>query len=124
MNIIFWILKIILCIKIFATGITHGFRKDQGPMMESRNRMGEKAQSVHILIAIFCFICSMGILLPDIISSSHWIPQMIAAIFGIAMLLSILFHVKYREKPLIIADVILSALAFIVMYGQGNNNLY
>ena len=118
MNILLWILQIILFIKFLATAFSHGIRQDQELMKQAIIKMGDKSGAIHVFISILCVVGALGIILPDVIRQYYVVVPVSAGLMGMLMLLSILFHVKYREKPIVIADIILFVLVVITGYGR------
>jgi hypothetical protein len=118
MEIVLWILQIILCIKFISVGISHWLRKDQELMKQAIQTMGNRASPVHSIIGILCVLGALGVLLPSILGRVLWMVPAAAAVIGIAMLISIPLHIKYREKPLLIPDLILFILSLIALFGR------
>ncbi len=118
MNILLWILQIILFIKFLATAYSHGIGQDQELMKLAINKMGDKSRAIHVFISILCVVGALGILLPDVIRQYYPVVPVSAGLLGTLMLVSILFHIKYREKPIVIADIILFVLLVITGFGR------
>jgi len=118
MNILLWMLQIILFIKFLATAYSHGVGQKQELMKQAIDKMGGKSKTVHLFTSILCAIGSFGILLPDVIRQYYMVVPISAVSLGVLTLASILFHVRYREKPVVIADIILFVLLMITGYGR------
>jgi hypothetical protein len=87
-------------------------------MQQSKERLGWIARPLLYVIAGILFICAIGVVFPALTGNLTWVTPLSAAILAIAMLVSILFHIKVREKPYILADLVLFALAGFVAYGR------
>jgi len=118
MNLLLWILQSILCIKFLATACSHGIGQGQELMKQAIDKMGGRSKTVHFLAASLCVIGALGILLPDVMGRYQVLVPISAMSLGALMLLSIIFHVRYREKPVIIADIILFVLSMITGVGR------
>jgi hypothetical protein len=118
MNVAIWIIQILLGIKLISVSYTHGLRQTQPTMRQAIQKMGKFSQQLLYISATGAFIGSVGLILPAALGLSTWITPVTAVILSIMMLFSIIFHIKCREKPNIIASVILGALAVFVAYGR------
>lgn len=118
MDIILWIIQIILGIKLITVSYTHGLRQSQLTMQEAIQKMGKSSRPLLYIVAVCTFIGTVGLILPGILGSSTWITPVTALILSIMLLISILFHVKSREKPKIFVSIILFAFAAFVAYGR------
>jgi hypothetical protein len=118
MNTFLWILQAILCIKFISVAYAHGLRQDKPVMHESMARFGQAARPLLRLVAAVLFLCALGVVLPALVGSLAWTTPLSAAVLALAMLVSIPLHIKAREKPLILADIVLFALAGFVAYGR------
>jgi hypothetical protein len=119
MNTILWILQIILCIKFLSTAFSHGLQKNNPNMQQSINKFGHKGLLLHKIISVIVFLGALAMILPGLFGIHNWITVYSAILLAILMMLSILFHVLSREKPVIIADIILMVLVIFVAYGRG-----
>jgi hypothetical protein len=118
MNILLWVVQVILGIKLLTTSFTHGLRPSKPTMQESMQRMGKAARPLHILVAIITFIGTLGLILQGVLGLPTWVTPISAATMAIMLLLSIVFHVKSREKPNIFVSVILFIFAAFIAYGR------
>jgi hypothetical protein len=87
-------------------------------MQQSINELGGKGLLIHKLISAIIFIGAVMIFLPGLLGMNNWITVCTAIIFTILMMISIIFHIRSREKPLILADIILMLLSACVAYGR------
>ena len=118
MNIILWALQVILAIKLLTTSLSHGFQTSKPEMKQAVDKMRTSSRFWHALIAILVFVAAVGLILPG------WLgiyPQLViwtAALAALLMLVSIYFHVRFREKPKVFVSVILFVFAVFVAYGR------
>ena len=87
-------------------------------MQQSIIKIGKNGLIYHKLISAIIFIVSIIIILPGILGMNNWITIYTALILAILIILSITIHILSREKPLIVADIILLAIAAFVVYGR------
>jgi hypothetical protein len=118
MDTILWLLQILLCIKFLSVAFSHGVQPNNSNMQQSIIKMGNNGLIVHKLISVILFILSIMIILPGILGMSNWITVYTAIILAILIIISIVIHIFSREKPLIVADIILLAMAAFVVYGR------
>jgi DoxX-like family len=118
MNILLWIVQIILSIKLLTASFTHGLRQSKPTMQEAMQKLGKVSRPLHLIIAVVMFIGTIGLLLPGIMTLPTWITPLSAVIMAIMLLLSIIFHIKSREKPNIFVSVILFIFAAFIAYGR------
>jgi ATP/ADP translocase len=117
-NTALWIIQIILGIKLITVSWTHGLRQSQPTMQEAIQKMGRFSKPLLYIVAICTFIGTVGLILPGVLGSSTWITPVTALILSIMLLISILFHIKYREMPKIFVSIVLFAFAIFVAYGR------
>jgi len=117
-NTALWIIQIILGIKLITVSYTHGLRQSQPTMQEAIRKLGRSSKPLLYTIAFCTFIGTVGLTLPGVLGSSIWVTPVTALILSIMLLISILFHIKSREKPKIFVSIILFALAAFVAYGR------
>jgi len=118
MNILLWIVQIILSIKLLTTSYTHSLRQSKPTMQEAMQKLGKVSRPLHLIIAVLTFIGTIGLILPGILTLPTWVTPVSAAIMAIMLLLSILFHIKSREKPNIFVSFILFIFAAFIAYGR------
>jgi len=118
MNTALWLLQVILSIKFTSVAFTHGIRHDQAQMQQGIQKMGQIARPLLIIIAILTLVGAVGLIVPAAFGVLTWMTPLTAAILAGLMLCSIVFHINCREKPTIIADIILFAIAAFVAYGR------
>lgn len=118
MNTILWLLQIILCIKFLSVAYSHGLQQNNSNMQQSIIKIGKNGLILHKLISAIIFVVSIIIILPGILGMNNWITIYAALILAILLIISIVIHILSREKPLMIADIILLAMAAFVVYGR------
>ncbi len=117
-NTALWVIQTILGIKLITVSYTHGLRQSQPTMQEAIRKLGRSSKPLLYTIAFCTFIGTVGLTLPGVLGSSIWVTPVTALILSIMLLISILFHIKSREKPKIFVSIILFALAAFVAYGR------
>jgi hypothetical protein len=118
MNTVLWVIQVILSIKFLSVAFTHGFRRGQPLMQQGIQRMGPSTPSILSATAGVMFVGSIGLLLPAISRLPTWTAPAAAAVLAISMLVSIVLHLKCREKPVLIANIVLFVLSAFVAYGR------
>ncbi len=118
MNIVLWVIQVILAIKLVTVTLTHGFQQSRPNMQEASIKVGKASLLLHPLTAACTFIAALGLLLPGLLKTLSWITPAAAVFACVLMLVSIVFHIKGREKPNIFASVILGILAGFTAYGR------
>jgi hypothetical protein len=118
MNTILWIIQIILCIKFITTAYSHGLQKNNANMQDSISVFGDKSKIVHKFISVIVFIGAVAILFPAILEMNNSITISAAILLSVMMIVSIIFHIRSRNNPLLIADAILFLLILFIAYGR------
>ena len=80
--------------------------------------MGKASRIWHTLIAILAFVLAVGLILPGWLG---FYPQLViwaAALAAVMMLVSIYFHVRFRDKPKVFVSIVLFAFAVFIVYGR------
>jgi hypothetical protein len=119
MNILLWSLQAILGIKLFTTAVSHGPLQGKTDMQLAMGKLGSSAQPVHGLVSLCLLLATAGLLLPGLLGWPGWVTPASAAAAGLFLLVSILFHVRTREKPKVFVSLVLFAFAVFVAYGRG-----
>jgi hypothetical protein len=118
MDMSVYIFQAILAIKFISTAYSHGIQKNNKLMEQAIDKMGNKSITVHRVIAIICIVGALAILLPEILGILLWIVPLTLLMLGSIMLISIIFHNKYREKPRILTDIWLAIFCIFVLIGK------
>ena len=118
MNIALWVVQVILGIKLITVSYTHGLRQSQPTMQEAIRKMGRLSRPLLYLIAACTFLGTMGLILPGVLELSTLITPVTASTLSIMLLVSLFFHIRYREKPKIFVSLVLFVFAAFVAYGR------
>ena len=110
MNIVFWILQISIAIKFLSVSDSHSLRQDKDEMKQAIHNMGSFARPTLFITALVSFLGSVGLILPAIMGVTSWITPLFALLLALMTLVSILLHIKYRERPKMFASIILFAI--------------
>jgi putative oxidoreductase len=118
MHIAIWIVQIILAIKLISTSFSHGLRQSQPDMQQAIDKMGKASRIWHTLIAILAFVLAVGLILPGWLGFYPQLVIWVAAVAAVMMLVSIYFHVRFRDKPKVFVGIVLFAFAVFIAYGR------
>ena len=118
MNILLWIVQVILAIKLITVTLTHGLQPNKPTIQDAGRRMGRAAKPLLVVVAVWTFLGTLGLILPGLLGWAAWITPVAAAVMGLSLLVSLIFHVKYREKPKIFVSLVLFAFAVFITYGR------
>ena len=118
MNIALWALQVALALKYVSTAYTHGLRQGAEKMQRGVQRLGALARPLLIAIALGTFLGGAGLILPAATGILTWLTPWSAVLLALMMLVSIGFHVACCERPKIVVDLVLFALAAFVAYGR------
>jgi hypothetical protein len=118
MNTILWIIQAILAIKLITVTLTHGLQQNKPTIQEASQKMGALSMPLLALVALWTLLGTLGLILPGLLGWAAWITPVTAALMGFSLLVSLIFHVKYREKPKIFVSLVLFAFAVFIAYGR------
>jgi hypothetical protein len=118
MNILMWGIQIILSIKLISTAFTHGLHPVSPAMQAAAAKLGKSSRFILRSDAVLMLAGALGLIIPGAVGAFPRITSVFAAVIVCQLLGSILLHIKYREKPLIFADIILAVLAAVVAFGR------
>jgi protein-S-isoprenylcysteine O-methyltransferase Ste14 len=118
MNTVFWVLQIILSIKLISAAYTHGLRQDKTSMQEAIQKFGDLARPMLAIAASGTLLGAAGLVIPGALGVMSWLTPWIAAVVAGMLLASIVLHVRGREQPKIWVSLILCAMAVLVAYGR------
>jgi DoxX-like family len=118
MNTFLWILQVILGIKLITVTYTHGLRQGMTTMQEAIPRLGKAARPLLYLAALGTLLGTLGLLLPGVTDLPRLITPISACGMAVMLLVSILLHLKSRDKPKIFVSLVLFAFAAFVAYGR------
>jgi hypothetical protein len=118
MNIILWIIQAILAIKLLTVTLTHCLQQNKPTIQEASQKMGKTSKPLLLLVALWTLLGTLGLILPGLLGWAAWITPVAAAVMGLSLLVSLIFHVKYREKPKIFVSLVLFGFAAFIVYGR------
>ena len=118
MNILLWIIQIILAIKLITVTFTHGFGQSRSTMQAAIQKMGSLSRPLLYIVALAAFLATIGLILPEVLGSPAWITPLTSGVMSVLLLVSLFFHIIFREKPQIFVSVVLFVLAAFVAYGR------
>lgn len=118
MNTLLWIIQVILSIKLITITYTHGLRQGMPTMQEAIPRLGKAARPLLTLAAVGTLLGVLGLLLPGVTELPGVITPVSACVMAVMLSVSVLFHLKSRDKPKIFVSVVLFAFAAFVAYGR------
>lgn len=87
-------------------------------------KWGISARWLHPVIALLLLIGCAGLTLPGIFWHSFQLTIYSAGFLALMLLLSILFHVKTREKTNLFVSIILCLIAIFIAVGRWHLNNY
>jgi len=117
LNTFLWILQIILAVKFLSIAVTHGGRQGRPKMAAGITRMGPYARPLLYAVAAFSVAASVGLVLPAVPGIPGWTAPA-AAVLAAMNLLSLFLHRMCREKPNLIPNLVLLAMAAFTAYGR------
>ena len=118
MNGFLWVIQVILSIKLTTAALSHGFQQSKPTMQQSIEKMGADARFWHILVSILCILAVAGLILPGLLGFWPQFTVWAAILSAILLLVSIYFHIKFREQPMVFVSLILFAFALFIAYGR------
>ncbi|MCU0522899.1 MAG: DoxX family protein [Anaerolineae bacterium] len=118
MDTALWIVQVILSTKLISSAFTHGLRQSKPAMQDAIRKRGPSSPRLLRAVAGCMLIGALALILPGTFGAADSVTAAAAAIVALLMLFSILLHVRCREKPLIIADLVLFVLSAFVAYGR------
>jgi len=113
-----WVIQIILFIKFISVAFTHGLRQGLPTMQQAIQKLGAGARPLLFAVAALELMLPFGLILPMFYNTLGWMAPVAAAALALMMAVSILLHLKSREKPQLLADVILLGLCAFTAYGR------
>ena len=116
MNTTLWIIQIVLAITFLLAGILHGFLQERAKAILKWPAQATPTQL--LLIGTSEIIGAIGLILPILTGIFPWLTSLAALGLATIMLLAILFHLKRREYPNILFNLVLLFLSAFVAYGR------
>ncbi len=118
MDIILWVIQGILAIKLVDTSISHGFRQKKLDFQKAIEKMGTRTPKLLGITSFFTFLVAVGLILPGLLKMSGVITVIFAGITSVLFLISLICHIKSREKPKLFVSIVLLVLVAIVIFGR------
>ncbi len=111
MDILLLTLQIILGIKLLATALSHGLQHQKPVMQAAIQKMGGAVRFWLKLVSILCLLGGLGLLLGSALDKISFLATISAGFMAVMLLISIVCHLRSREKPALYADIILFIMA-------------
>ena len=118
MNIALWIVQVILAIKLLTAAFSHGVRQSKPEMQQAIEKMGATHRFWHNLVAVLVFIAALGLILPGLLGFQPALTVWAAILSAVLMLVSIFFHTRYRDTPMVFVSIVLFIFAAFIAYGR------
>jgi hypothetical protein len=114
MHIVLWILQSALAAKSVATAYTHAVVPDPAKMKGA----GARRRPLLAVIGACLLIVTAGLVLPGVLRVWAWVTPWVAAALAVLMLAAVGLHAGCRERPNVVADLAMLALAAFVAVGR------
>jgi VIT1/CCC1 family predicted Fe2+/Mn2+ transporter len=118
MNIVLWIIQGIVAIKLLDTSVSHGLRQKKPEMQNAIRKMGNSTPVLLRFTSVLTLLGAVGLILPGLLRMPGVITVICAGMVAIIFLLSLICHIRSREKPKIFVSMILFILTAIIVYGR------
>jgi uncharacterized membrane protein len=116
MDTILWIVQVILALGFLRLGITHAMRPES--MRERIPWMWALPREAMLIIGILDILGGIGLILPAVTRVQPWLTPLAALCLTVLMVFAIIFHLRRREFPNIVLNVILGLLAAFIAWGR------
>jgi uncharacterized membrane protein YjjP (DUF1212 family) len=103
---------------MISVSYSHGISLGKTEMQNAIEKMGSIAHPILFATALCLLFVSVNLILPIFLQHKTWLTPVSAIFLAILLLISIVFHVKYREKPKIFASLTLFFISIFVAYGR------
>lgn len=118
MNLALWIVQVILAIKLLTAAFSHGVRQSKPEMKQAIEKMGATHRFWHNLVAVLVLIAALGLILPGLLGFQPALTVWAAILSAVLMLVSIFFHTRYRDTPMVFVSIVLFIFAAFIAYGR------
>jgi VIT1/CCC1 family predicted Fe2+/Mn2+ transporter len=118
MDIVLWIIQGILAIKLVDTSISHSLRQKKSDFQKAIQKMGNRTPILLRITSFFTFLGAVGLILPGLLQMPGVITVICAGITSILFLISLICHIKSREKPKYFVSIVLLVLTAVVILGR------
>lgn len=116
MNILLWVLQGVAALIFGASGAMKVFLFDK--VSHDVPSFGALPRNVWTALGVLELVCTVGLIVPDVL---HWLPRLTvlaAAILAVESLLFVWVHLKYREVAPIAMSAVLGVVMAFVAYGR------
>ena len=116
MNIVLWIGQVLLAIMF----LIHGRTMLQPPpqLRPGMSYVHDLPAGLRIFIGVVEILGAIAVVVPPLVSVMPVLAPIAAGGLAIVMVLAAVYHVPRREKPNIVLNLALAALALFVAYGR------
>jgi uncharacterized membrane protein len=116
MDTILWIAQVVLALLFLLFGVTHVMRRET--MRERVPWMWAVPREGLVVIGLLEILAAIGLVLPAATRIQPWLAPLAALCLAVLMVFAIVFHIRRREMPNIVLNVILGLLAAFVALGR------
>jgi uncharacterized membrane protein YphA (DoxX/SURF4 family) len=114
MNLVLWIVQILLALAFLVSGITKAIR----PSERLKEGLPEFHPRVVRLIALAEILGALGLILPGLTGIAPFLTPVAAAGLAIVMVGAVVTHARRKEGKSVAVNLILLALALVVVLGR------
>jgi len=117
MNTAIWIAQVLLALVFLGAGVS----KLTMPYEKQAERMGyvkDFSPGAIRTIGVLEVLGALGVVLPALTGIMPWLTPTAGVGLGLVMVGAIVTHLRRKEYPLIIVNLVLMALAMFVAYGR------
>ncbi len=116
MNIVLWIVQVLLAGSFFMAGFMKAFRYEQA--RQTMAWVSALPRNLVTFIGSVEMLGAVGLLLPALTGVLPWLTPLAAIGLAVNMLLAGGFHLARGEYQGIVANLVLLALAALIVYGR------
>lgn len=119
MNAVLWTVQIVLSLAFLVSGATKAF----GPLEKLAEKMGwvdDFAPRVVRLIGVAEILGALGLVLPRALDVLPVLTPVAAAALALVMVAAAVVHVRRREIPMILPNLVLGGLAIFVSVARSS----
>ncbi len=87
-------------------------------MQEAIQRRGASARPLLTVSALLTLLGAAGLIVPGVVQQFRWVTPVAATFTAGLLLMSMLFHIKCREKPKLFVNIAFFAFAVFVAHGR------
>lgn len=116
MEIAIWIAQVALAIGFAAAGVNHIIGNSRG--QAAMAWLNDLAPWQRVGIGALEVLGAIGLIMPAVTGIAPWLVWVAAACLVLLMLAAVVFHVARNERPQLIGNVVLGAVAAFVFIGR------